>query len=102
MHKGVISVQRLRDFIGGFHEEIEWKGTWPEQTRHAQIAVNRPGLGVHNHEEVHIAIRRGGAIDIGPKKDDLAWVQTGDKTVHNLLQYFFGYRREARRLHPSD
>jgi len=101
-YEGVIPVQRLRDLVGGFYEETEWKGPRPKQTRYAQIAVNRSGLRVHNHEEVHIAIRSGGAIDIGPKKDDLVWVQSGDQTMHNLLERFFGYRREARRLQPSD
>src|SRR5262249_20277527 len=28
--------------------------------------------------------------------------QSGDQTVHNCLERFLGYRREARRLHLSD
>jgi hypothetical protein len=66
-----MAVQRLRDLLWRFHEDVEWKGAGSEQTRHAHIAVHRAGLGVHNHEEVYIAIRRGGTIHIGPKQEDL-------------------------------
>jgi hypothetical protein len=74
----------------------------PEQTRHAYIAVYRAGSGIYNHEEVDIAIRRGGAIDIRPKQEDLLGVQSGDQPVHHLLERFFRHRREARGLHPSN
>ena len=45
--------------LGGFHEEIERKGARPKQTRDAQVAVHWSGVGVQNHQEVDIAIRRG-------------------------------------------
>jgi hypothetical protein len=67
-YKGVSSVQCLRNLCWRFHQEIKREGARLEQTRHTHIAVHRLGLGVHNNQEVDIAIRRGGAIDIGPKE----------------------------------